>query len=82
VALHNYLCTTDTDNTESSTRYIHPTFVDHSTPSGDPNPGEWRQMVQGDTSFLDPRNISAERANRVAIDVRNNLMDYFLTPDG
>ncbi|KAK6295486.1 hypothetical protein J4Q44_G00347120 [Coregonus suidteri] len=82
LALHNYLCTTDTDNTELSTRYIHPTFVDHSTPTGDLLPGEWRQVVQGDTSFLDPRNMSADRATRVAMDVYNNLKDYFLTPAG
>jgi hypothetical protein len=32
-AFHNYLCTTDINNTDSSTRYIHPTFIDHSTPT-------------------------------------------------
>ncbi|KAK6315692.1 hypothetical protein J4Q44_G00132160 [Coregonus suidteri] len=40
VDLHNNLCITDTDNTESSTRYTHPTFVDHSTPIGDLRSGE------------------------------------------
>uniref|UniRef100_A0A4W5RNY0 DDE Tnp4 domain-containing protein n=1 Tax=Hucho hucho TaxID=62062 RepID=A0A4W5RNY0_9TELE len=50
VALYNDLCTTDTsatDNAESSTRYIHPTFLDHSTPTVDLRLGEWRQVVQG-----------------------------------
>ncbi|KAK6327333.1 hypothetical protein J4Q44_G00029780 [Coregonus suidteri] len=76
MALHDYLCTTDT-----STRYIHATF-DHSTPTRDLLPGEWRQVAQGNTSFLDLRNMSTDKATRVAIDMRNNLKDYFLTPAG
>ena len=40
-------------------------FQENWGPTGDLHPGEWRQVVQGDTSFLGPRNMPADRATRV-----------------
>ena len=59
VAIYNYISTTNTDN-----RVINPTFVVHSTPTGDLHPEEWRQVVQVDTSFLDPKKHVGRQGNQ------------------
>lgn len=88
MALHSYLCTTDTsdtDNTESLTRYNHPTFVD--LPTGDVLPGElgtyWgpasRRMETGGTrrhQLPGPKKHAGRQGNQSAMDVCNNLKDY------
>ncbi|KAJ8359016.1 hypothetical protein SKAU_G00155410 [Synaphobranchus kaupii] len=76
VALHNFLCQTE------STRYIPSGLVDTVTSSGELQQGEWRQVVEGDTNLLSHGRLTMERATRLAVLVREQFKDYFLTESG
>ncbi|KAJ8396133.1 hypothetical protein AAFF_G00022060 [Aldrovandia affinis] len=81
--ISNFLVYTDATN-EHNTRYITPNFTDSPSASGEPQPGEWRRQVAGDTNLLPPGRLSAcgARATRVAFAVRNDLMGFFQSPQG
>ncbi|KAJ8390550.1 hypothetical protein AAFF_G00103470 [Aldrovandia affinis] len=83
IALHNFLVYTDAAN-EHNARYITPNFTDSPSASSEPQPGEWRRQVAGDTNLLPPGRLSAcgARATRAAFAVRNDLMGFFQSPQG
>ena len=64
-------------NTDSSTRLL---TTPHPLGTGFQESGD--RWYKGTPASWKPRNISADRSTRVAIDVHNNLKDYFLTPPG
>ncbi|XP_059930001.1 uncharacterized protein LOC132473757 [Gadus macrocephalus] len=76
VALHNFLSKGDQSLPEQN-RYIPPGMVD-----GDGAPGEWRQVVQGDTNLIRTRRITAARANQDGMAVRELFKEYFQTEPG
>ncbi|KAJ8417848.1 hypothetical protein AAFF_G00226910 [Aldrovandia affinis] len=69
---------------EHNTRYMTPNFTDSPSASGEPQPGEWRRQVAGDTNLLPLRRLSAcgARATRAAFAVRNDLIGFFQSPQG
>ncbi|CAL8370676.1 unnamed protein product [Boreogadus saida] len=76
VALHNFLSQGDQSLPEPN-RYIPPGMVD-----GDGAPGEWRQVVQGDTNLVRTRRITAARATQDGMAVRELFKEYFQTEPG
>ena len=81
VVLHNYLAYTD-DVTPPESRYIPPSYMDTDLVGGTVQPGEWRGVVAGDANLTQTPQISRGRANRAAAAVRNDFMEFFLTPAG
>ena len=77
VALHNFLSNRDPTLPEEN-RYIPPGMTD----SRDGAPGEWRQVVQGDTNFTSARRITAARATQDGMAVREIFKEYFQTDQG
>lgn len=57
--------------------YITPGFVDR-----DGAPGEWRQVVQGDTNLVSTRRFTAARATQEGMTVREIFKEYFQTDQG
>ncbi|CAL8398025.1 unnamed protein product [Boreogadus saida] len=52
VALHNFLASTE------QARYMPASFVDTTADTGEVQPGEWRQHVEGDRNMVDgPRRL-------------------------
>lgn len=45
-------------------------------------PGEWWQVIQGDTNLLDTRHFTTARATQDGMAVRDQFKDYFLTDEG
>ncbi|KAK0153028.1 Protein ALP1-like [Merluccius polli] len=76
VALHNFLSKRDQSLPEQ-TRYIPPGMIDR-----DGAPGEWRQVVQGDTNLISTRRITAARATRDGMTVRETFKEFFQTDQG
>lgn len=76
VALHNFLTTGDQHLPEQS-RYISPGMADR-----DGAPGEWRQVVQGDTNLTRTRRFTAARATQDGMAVREIFKEYFQTDQG
>uniref|UniRef100_A0A3B3SD89 DDE Tnp4 domain-containing protein n=1 Tax=Paramormyrops kingsleyae TaxID=1676925 RepID=A0A3B3SD89_9TELE len=74
VALHNFLCVSD--------QFEGPGYISCSLVDEGDVPGEWRQVVLGDSNLTDPGCLTADRATRVAADIRNRFKDYFLTDSG
>ena len=58
-------------------RYIPPGMIDR-----DGAPGEWRQVVQGDTNLIRTRRITAARATQDGIAVRELFKENFHTEPG
>ncbi|KAJ8385393.1 hypothetical protein AAFF_G00190140 [Aldrovandia affinis] len=83
IALYNFLAYTDAAN-EHNARYIPPNFTDSPTASCEPQPGEWRRQVVGDTNLLPLGCLSAcgARATWAAFAVWNDLMGFFQSPQG
>ena len=78
VALHNFLASTE------RARYMPASFVDTTADTGEVQPGEWRQHVEGDRNMVDGPRCSVGRARpsqRAAL-VREQLADYFLSDAG
>ena len=80
VVLHNYLAYTDEATTPAS-RYIPPRFTDTDS-GGAVQPGEWRRVVAGDANLSLTPQLSKSRATRAAQGVRDNLTQFFQTPEG
>ncbi|XP_070819492.1 uncharacterized protein [Chaetodon trifascialis] len=76
VALHNFLSKGDQSLPEQH-RYIPPGMVDT-----EGAPGEWRQVIQGDTNLLPTRRITAARATQDGMVVREIFKEYFQTDEG
>ncbi|XP_059907778.1 uncharacterized protein LOC132457543 [Gadus macrocephalus] len=71
VALHNFLASTE------RARYMPASFVDTTADTGEVQPGEWRQHVEGDRNMVDGPRCSVGRARpsqRAAL-VREQLAD-------
>ena len=78
VVLHNFLACADVS---SGGRYIPDGYSDAES-GGSVTPGEWRRVVAGDPNLSQTPQISRSRATRAAMGVRNDLMEFFLTPEG
>ena len=76
VALHDFLSKGDQSLPEQN-RYIPPGMIDR-----DGAPGEWRQVVQGDTNLIRRRRITATRATEDGMAVRELFKEYFPTEQG
>ena len=76
VWLSNFLSKRDQSLPEQ-TRYIPPGMIDR-----DGAPGEWRQMVQGDTNLISTRRITATRATQDGMTVRETFKEFFQTDQG
>lgn len=76
VVLHNFLSYTDESLPEQS-RYITPAMCDR-----DGVPGEWRQVVQGDTNLRNTRRFTAARATQDGMAIREIFKEYFQTEQG
>ena len=63
-------------------RYIPPSFSDSITASGDMQPGAWRREVEGDTNLQDRIVFSRPRASQESRSTRDELTEFFLTPQG
>ena len=80
VVLHNYLAYTDEATTPES-RYIPPSFSDTDS-RGTVQPGEWRRLVAGDANRSETPKMPRSRGTRAAMGVRNDLRQFFQTPEG
>lgn len=76
VALHNFLSTTE------RAAYIPGSFEDSSSSTGEDQPGEWRQLVQGDNNLVDGPRHHVDRATRRAGAVREQFNRYFQSEAG
>lgn len=74
--LHNFLAANDQGLTETD-RYIPHTMCDR-----DGTPGEWRELVQGDTNFRSSRAYTAARATQDGLAVREIFKEFFQTDQG
>lgn len=78
VCPHNYLRQTN------SASYCPSGFVDSEEGSGDIRPGEWRQVVRNDSrgALFDIAPLRGKRYSNSAIEVREALMEYFVSDSG
>ncbi|CAH3158977.1 unnamed protein product [Pocillopora meandrina] len=78
VCLHNYLRQTN------SASYCPSGFVDSEDGSGDIRPGEWHQVVRNDSrgALFDIAPLRGRRYSNSAIEVREALMEYFVSDSG
>lgn len=82
IALHNFMANSDVNTAKC--RYIPANFVD-SDSTGSTQPGQWRKVVAGNTKLLehlDPHDLSRGGCTRTAISIRNDLMNFFQSPQG
>ena len=75
VALHNFLTTTEET-------YIPTNFVDFTSSTGEVQPGEWRQMVEGDENMVDGPRERVARGPRMAGRIREQFTRYFQSQAG
>lgn len=76
VYLHNFL------RTQSDANYAPPGCVDSEDAStGDVIPGSWRDITAGDSGMRSLQAIP-RRASQKAEDIRNELKEYFMSPQG
>lgn len=76
VTLRNFLSKGDQSLPEQN-RYILPGMVDR-----DGAPGEWRQVVLGDTNLINTHRITATSATQDGMVVREIFTEFFLTDQG
>lgn len=76
VCLHKYLTCTDAD------AYISPGFADSPSATGEVQQGEWRGRVVRDDYLLETEKLSGVQASTAAQHVRQDLTDFFQTPEG
>ena len=78
-SLHNYLKITEASSTASNRPYCPPGYTDQEDRDGNFIPGDWRQEVSGMKNI--PR-IGSNTYTRSAAELRDTLMNYFISSEG
>lgn len=78
VCLHNFLKTKDEERMPGNRTYCDTQSIDRELENGEVIPGSWRNNCQPEQ--LIPS--SSHRASRIAMETRDILADYFITPEG
>ena len=81
IVLHNYLLSTDA-SINPIVRYVPPRFVDFIGEDGDLQPGQWRQITEGDTNLCNVGRLGANVASRRAVNIRDTFMNDFQSNHG
>jgi hypothetical protein len=79
IVLHNYLITTENNESGAKSRYIPPFMVDYENEDGQLVEGNWRILTRNDTCFRMERiRVGSANYNGEAKNVRNLLANYFM----
>lgn len=81
VCLHNYLKSTDAQNS-AACRYVPVNFVDYEGVDGTVVEGEWRAVARGQTGLVPVRSMSSNMYSKEAARVPEQLVRYFLSVEG
>ena len=78
--LHNYLKISEARNPSSQRQYCPPGYADREDIHGNVLPGDWR--LQRSEGIRDMQRVGSNTFSRSAAEVRDTLMEHFVSPQG